>query len=232
MKSSQKSSEKVQEKCSKGTLPLKKNPAFFGHGSTQPSRHRRTQAVTCSRRRSVFRPEFPAKVDIWLTAPGSVPLRLEIRELQNKHPDQWNLYLLGLDAFKKVDEKSDLSYYGIAGIHGRPYRPWGGVKGTNNPGWQGYCTHSSILFASWHRPYLALFEVCLHLPSEVFKHPPDMSIANPICNRTECRSSVPSRDKGKISTSSCNFQNSVLGLGCRTTKWRFILPQFSWSTYN
>ncbi|KAH8653928.1 tyrosinase precursor [Tricladium varicosporioides] len=95
-------------------------------------------------------------------ADGSVPLRLEIRELQNKHADQWNLYLLGLDAFKKVDEKSDLSYYGIAGIHGRPYRPWGGVKGTNNPGWQGYCTHTSILFASWHRPYLALFEQTLY----------------------------------------------------------------------
>lgn len=45
------------------------------------------------------------------------------------------------------------------GIHGRPYRPWGGVKGGNPSGWQGYCTHTSILFAPWHRPYLALFEV-------------------------------------------------------------------------
>lgn len=90
-------------------------------------------------------------------ADGSVPLRIEIRDLQ-KNPDQWNLYLLGLDAFKNLDEKSDLSYYGIAGIHGRPYRPWGGVKGDNPGGWQGYCTHTSILFAPWHRPYLALFE--------------------------------------------------------------------------
>ena len=47
------------------------------------------------------------------------------------------------------------------GIHGRPYRPWGGVAGDNNVqgGWQGYCTHTSILFGPWHRPYLALFEV-------------------------------------------------------------------------
>ncbi|KAM3065503.1 hypothetical protein ACMFMF_010988 [Clarireedia jacksonii] len=95
-------------------------------------------------------------------ADGSVPLRLEIRDLQRNHPDQWTLYILGLQAFQQLDEKSDLSYYGIAGIHGRPYRPWGGVKGDNPGGWQGYCTHSSILFAPWHRPYLALFEQALY----------------------------------------------------------------------
>lgn len=42
-------------------------------------------------------------------------MRIEIRDLQANNPDQWNLYLLALDAFKKTDERSDLSYYGIAG---------------------------------------------------------------------------------------------------------------------
>ena len=42
------------------------------------------------------------------------------------------------------------------GVHGRPYIPWDNVSGANN---EGYCTHSSILFPPWHRPYLALFEV-------------------------------------------------------------------------
>lgn len=93
---------------------------------------------------------------------GSVPLRLEVRDLQQNYPDQWNLYLLGLQAFYQLDETSDLSYYGIAGIHGRPYREWGNVSGTNNSRWQGYCTHTSILFAPWHRPYLALFEQVLY----------------------------------------------------------------------
>jgi len=46
---------------------------------------------------------------------GSVPLRLEVRDLQKNFPDQWNLYLLGLQAFYKLDETSDLSFYGIAG---------------------------------------------------------------------------------------------------------------------
>jgi hypothetical protein len=50
-----------------------------------------------------------------LTSAGSVPLRLELRDLEQNQPDQWNLYLLGLDAFKKLDETQDLSYYGIAG---------------------------------------------------------------------------------------------------------------------
>jgi len=93
---------------------------------------------------------------------GSVPLRLEVRDLQKNFPDQWNLYLLGLQAFYKLDETSDLSFYGIAGIHGRPYRKWGNVSGTNNSRWQGYCTHTSILFAPWHRPYVALFEQVLY----------------------------------------------------------------------
>lgn len=26
----------------------------------------------------------------------------------------------------------------------------------------GYCTHTSVLFATWHRPYLALYEQILH----------------------------------------------------------------------
>jgi len=49
-----------------------------------------------------------------LTIVGSVPIRLEIHELQ-QNADLWNLYLLGLDAFKNSKETSDLSYYGIAG---------------------------------------------------------------------------------------------------------------------
>jgi tyrosinase len=56
----------------------------------------------------------PNFYEMRLTIPGSVPLRLEIRELQ-QNADQWNLYLLGLDAFKKTDETSDLSYYGVCG---------------------------------------------------------------------------------------------------------------------
>lgn len=56
----------------------------------------------------------------------------------------------------------------VSGIHGVPYEIWPkkawnqkleDMKAPNDEP-TGFCTHSSILFLTWHRPYLALFEVC------------------------------------------------------------------------
>jgi tyrosinase len=41
---------------------------------------------------------------------------------------------------------------------GRPYRSWDGVNGAYQTG---YCTHASIIFPTWHRPYLSLYEQLL-----------------------------------------------------------------------
>jgi tyrosinase len=49
--------------------------------------------------------------------------------------------------------------FALPGIHGRPYIDWNSVAGVPGQHWDGYCTHNSILFAPWHRPYLALYEV-------------------------------------------------------------------------
>nr|OQO21312.1 hypothetical protein B0A51_09062 [Rachicladosporium sp. CCFEE 5018] len=84
--------------------------------------------------------------------------RLEIRQLE-KNVDQWNLFMLGLTRFMATNQSEKLSYYQIAGIHGRPYVPWDGVgpgEGITAPG---YCIHLSQLLLPWHRPYLALYEV-------------------------------------------------------------------------
>jgi tyrosinase len=86
----------------------------------------------------------------------AVPLRLEIRELI-ANPDLLNVYLLALRRMQSLPKTDTLSWYQIAGIHGRPYTAWDNVTGNGNSA--GYCTHSSILFLPWHRPYLALFEV-------------------------------------------------------------------------
>jgi tyrosinase len=92
-----------------------------------------------------------------ITGTGTRP-RLEIRQIQ-KNVDQWNLYLLTLQAWKSQSQSNPLSYYGVAGIHGVPNQAWDGVGANPNAaGAVGYCTHSSILFPSWHRAYLALFE--------------------------------------------------------------------------
>jgi Common central domain of tyrosinase len=47
------------------------------------------------------------------------------------------------------------------GIHGVPYGPWqDDPTQPAEPDMQaGYCTHRSVLFVPWHRPYLMLFEV-------------------------------------------------------------------------
>ncbi|RKF78107.1 Tyrosinase [Golovinomyces cichoracearum] len=92
---------------------------------------------------------------------GSLPLRREIRDLE-KDEDIWTLYLLGLDRLQNMDQTEKISWYNIAGIHGRPFKSFDGVE--PQPGNQnnGYCTHVSILFPTWHRPYLALYEQILY----------------------------------------------------------------------
>jgi len=67
----------------------------------------------------------------------------------------------------KEDENNVDSYFQIAGIHGLPYIPWDNA--TSDEGWNarsdarnawgGYCVHGSVLFPTWHRPYISLFEV-------------------------------------------------------------------------
>lgn len=59
---------------------------------------------------------------------------------------------------QQVSETDPLSYYQIAGIHGIPHIPWGEPASPNQDSDYGYCTHASVLFATWHRPYLALIE--------------------------------------------------------------------------
>jgi tyrosinase len=47
--------------------------------------------------------------------------------------------------------------------HGLPYQPWDGAGqkpvDTSPDAWQGYCTHGNVLFPTFHRPYVMLFEV-------------------------------------------------------------------------
>jgi len=95
---------------------------------------------------------------------NGVQTRMELRTMQREHPDMFNVYLLGLQDFMKVDQTDPMSFYQIAGIHGRPYTPWSGVSSSGGSGGYGggYCTHTSNLFLPWHRPYLAVYEQALY----------------------------------------------------------------------
>ena len=41
--------------------------------------------------------------------------RLELRELQQQQPDQWNIYLLGMTRMQQVDQSDFLSHFQLAG---------------------------------------------------------------------------------------------------------------------
>lgn len=74
-------------------------------------------------------------------------------------PREFNLFILALADMMATDESDQFSYYEIAGIHGAPFKAWGdGEVAKDASAVMGYCTHSSALFATWHRPYLALLE--------------------------------------------------------------------------
>ncbi|KAI5862147.1 Di-copper centre-containing protein [Durotheca rogersii] len=93
--------------------------------------------------------------------PGVVHLRPDIRDLQ-KDEDKWNLYILALNWMQFTNQSSPFSWYQIAGIHGAPALTWAGVDPTPGNEDNGYCTHVSVLFPTWHRPYLALYEQVLY----------------------------------------------------------------------
>jgi tyrosinase len=71
----------------------------------------------------------------------------------------------------QVRETNPLSYYQLSGIHGLPHIPWGEPASDEQDDDYGYCTHASGLFATWHRPYLALWEqrVVAHAINEAKK---------------------------------------------------------------
>ncbi|EPS45721.1 hypothetical protein H072_139 [Dactylellina haptotyla CBS 200.50] len=89
---------------------------------------------------------------------GQVPVRKDIREMM-KNRTEFELFLLALQRFYSLPQSSDLSYYAVSGVHGRPYKAWAAVPNGRgaNPN-TGYCTHGDLLFLPWHRPYLAIYE--------------------------------------------------------------------------
>ncbi|KAI9732411.1 MAG: hypothetical protein M1834_001619 [Cirrosporium novae-zelandiae] len=88
---------------------------------------------------------------------GERPMRTEFSTFVDSGP-AFDLYILASQQFQQDDQSELLSYFQVAGIHGYPFISWDGVSGSYN---NGYCTHDSILFPPWHRPYMALYEQIL-----------------------------------------------------------------------
>ncbi|KAK4674167.1 hypothetical protein QC763_118030 [Podospora pseudopauciseta] len=95
----------------------------------------------------------------------TVPLRLEVDTWYPgqtpEHLIQNNLFIWALRFLQERDPDHKLSFFQIAGIHGMPYQPWDEDTDAITAN-EGYCTHDSLLFPSWHRPYMLLYEQVLY----------------------------------------------------------------------
>lgn len=94
-------------------------------------------------------------------ATGERPARLNINDLYSRGGPQWDLYIQALAEFQEAPETDERSYFQISGIHGIPISSWNGAEQVNGGINGGYCPHNEQLFATWHRPYVALFEQVL-----------------------------------------------------------------------
>ncbi|KAI0631517.1 hypothetical protein C8Q77DRAFT_1227481 [Trametes polyzona] len=86
--------------------------------------------------------------------------RLEINDFM-KNSYQFSLYVQALAQLMRAPQSSWVSYFQIAGIHGAPYSAWDGAGSgsfKNSQAFNGYCTHGTVIFPTWHRPYVALLE--------------------------------------------------------------------------
>jgi hypothetical protein len=112
------------------------------------------------------------------------------------------------------------SYFQIGGIHGLPYVAWN--AGNSNPvsdnGWQGYCVHGSVLFPTWHRPYMMLYEVSrvqayiAHLHEKLLDILISRYSASPPEKRYHDREHLHRRSR-KVAESRRRPPPAVLGLG-------------------
>jgi hypothetical protein len=143
-------------------------------------------------------------------ATGARPFRLEINTFATLGAP-YDLFILALRQLQSTNQTNPLSYFQIAGIHGYPQQAWDSVVGTGQS--TGYCMHFCPVFSTWHRPYMALYEVsvlrtnpCLYL----------LMVLPPASYMEQCTSHcahLPNRFARRIHIRCQKFANSILGLG-------------------
>ncbi|KAL6912417.1 hypothetical protein FSST1_010177 [Fusarium sambucinum] len=102
---------------------------------------------------------------------GQVHPRPEINSWASSNPIQLSLYIRALQIFQAIPFQDVKSYFQVAGIHGLPAVPWDNDPvpmeasksynsnyATSDITPDFYCPHNSMLFPTWHRVYVLLFE--------------------------------------------------------------------------
>lgn len=92
---------------------------------------------------------------------SNIVLRREINDFLRLNDGKTaNLFLLALRQLYSKDKGDLMSFWEVAGIHGRPHRSWNNEGQTGSGG--GWAPHSSTLFLTWHRAFLGLFEQVIY----------------------------------------------------------------------
>ncbi|KAI6166403.1 common central domain of tyrosinase-domain-containing protein [Pisolithus thermaeus] len=117
---------------------------------------------------------------------GAVYDRISIEDMQQNHPHQFTLFILGYSAIQGNHNPRTsavlqhvppaATYMEVAGVHGKPYQEYAGDRkmpeqkvADFDPAdpkdtlpvpsrFGGYCNHGSVSFPTWHRPYVMLVE--------------------------------------------------------------------------
>ena len=95
---------------------------------------------------------------------GQLRERKEIDDIIDR-VDMTNIFMTALDGLMREDWRDPFSFFQIAGIHREPWTAWNRIQpGNDSENLQaGYCSHSSILFPTWHRAYLMMLEQSIYL---------------------------------------------------------------------
>lgn len=105
---------------------------------------------------------------------GGVAARKEVNAwaIDPSNRVQFSLFIQAMIKFQAMTFQDQLSYFRVAGIHGLPATPWdhdpdpttanktyqdGRYAPTENTA-NLYCPHNSLIFPTWHRAYMLLFE--------------------------------------------------------------------------
>lgn len=99
---------------------------------------------------------LPARLDFDTFAENERFLALYIQALGESGiiSKDFSLAHIRVARMHKDPEDQLASFYQVTGLHGVPLVDWNQAKGSG-----AYCRHASPLFPTWHRPYVALFEV-------------------------------------------------------------------------
>ncbi|KAG8667848.1 hypothetical protein FPOAC2_13050 [Fusarium poae] len=95
-----------------------------------------------------------------------VPVRMDIDDWflskELVHINQRALFFPAFWNLSQMSPHEKLSWFQLAGIHGKPYIAWDEPPQEGKTAGYGYCTHNSILFTTWHRPYMLLWEQVIY----------------------------------------------------------------------